>query len=88
MEKEIKLSAKLYQQRDTAKALFEKKYHDKIKPYIHIVKETMKSNNMNEFEALILISKTNVFNTSSISKLLFFSAIVEIIEPRNTLNHD
>jgi len=56
MEKQIKMVAKLYECRDTAKAVFKEKYKEKLQPYTHILKEVMKSNNLEEIPALLKIS--------------------------------
>jgi len=79
-EKVIKIAARLYEVRSTAKTFLGAKYQEKIKPYIHILQETMKANKENETEALLRISKTNMYRDSEFAPMMFISASVEVME--------
>ena len=80
-EKEIKAAAKLYECRDAAKFLFKEEYNDKLKPFIHIIKQTMSANKVDAIPSLLIISKTRMYQESGMAQMLFMAAIVEIIEP-------
>lgn len=81
MEKEIKIAAQLYKCRDTAKRFFRKKYAERLKPYIHIVKEVMKANELEVLEAILKISKTKTYLDDGMVQMLFMAAAVELLEP-------
>jgi len=81
MEKEIKIAAKLYECRDTAKRFFREEYAERLKPYIHIIKEVMKANQLDELEAILRISKTETYQEDGMVQLLFMAAAVEMMEP-------
>ena len=80
-ETRVKITAKLYECRDTAKSFFRDEYKSKLEPYIHIVKEVMKANNLEEIPALLKISKTNMFQDNGMAQMMFMAAVVELIEP-------
>jgi hypothetical protein len=81
MEKEIKIAAKLYECRDTAKRFFREKYAERLKPYMHIVQEVMKANELEVLEAILKISKTQTNQEDGMRQMLFMAAAVELIEP-------
>lgn len=81
MEKEIKLAAKLYQCRDAAKSLFKNEYLDKLKPYMHILNQVCKCNDLEPLQALLKVAETRTFQDSDMAQLMFFAATVEMIEP-------
>lgn len=81
MEKEIKIAAQLYKCRDTAKRFFAEKYAERLKPYIHIIKEVMKANELEELEAILRISKTKTYQEDGMVQMLFMAAAVELLEP-------
>jgi len=79
----VQMAAKLYECRDTAKSFYRNEYKTKLQPYIRIVKEVMKANNLDSIPALLLISKTETYQESGMTQMLFMAAVVEIIEPSN-----
>lgn len=81
MEKQIKMAAKLYECRDTAKAFFKEQYKEKLQPYTHILKEVMKANNLEEIPALLKISKTQHYQENGMAQMMYMAAVVELIEP-------
>lgn len=81
MEKEIKITLKLYKCRDTAKRFFRDEYAEKLKPYKDLVQAVMKANGLEEIPALLKISKTNAYQDNPMSQMLFMAATVELIEP-------
>lgn len=78
---QVQIAATLYDCRDTAKRFFREEYKSKLEPYTEIVKKVMKSNNVDEIPALLIISKTETFKENPIGKILFMSAVVELIDP-------
>lgn len=81
MEAQIKIAAKLYECRDTAKQFMGKDFHTKLKPYMELVKATMRDNKLCALKALLKISETETYQNSGMAQLLFMAAAVEIMEP-------
>lgn len=81
MEKEIKMAAKLYECRDTAKSFFKEKFKEKLQPYTHIIQEVMKANNLEEIPALLKISKAQHYQENGFAQMMYMAAVVELIEP-------
>lgn len=81
MEKQIKIAAKLYECRDTAKNFFKEQYKEKLQPYSHILKQVMKSNNLEEIPALLKISSTEHYQENGLAQMMYMAAVVELIEP-------
>lgn len=81
MDTEIKITAKLYKCRDTAKSFFGEKFKEKIMPFQHIIKEVMKANNLEEIPALMKISETQHYQEDGMVQLLYMASLVELIEP-------
>lgn len=81
METQIKIAAKLYECRDTAKRFFREEYAEKLKPYMHIIQEVMKANELEVLEAILKISKTKTYLDDGMVQMLFMAAAVELMEP-------
>lgn len=84
MEKQIKMAAKLYECRDTAKSLAkmqEGDYKEMLKPYTDIIRGVMEAYKLQELQALLRISKSKTYEESGMAQLLFMAATVELIEP-------
>lgn len=81
MEKEIKITAKLYECRDTAKRFFREEYAEKLKVYIDIIKVVMKANQLDELQAILKISKTGTYKENGMVQMMFMAAAVELKEP-------
>ena len=80
MEQQIKMAAKLYKCRDTAKKFYGIDYPKIMETYIQIIKKVMTEQSLEEIPALLFISKTEVYN-EGFNSMLFMAAIVEMIEP-------
>lgn len=78
---QIQIAAKLYNCRDTAKRFLREKYEAKIQPYKHIIKEVMKSNNVEELKDLLIIGDTQAYQENPFAQMMFMAAVVELIEP-------
>ncbi len=81
MEQQIKIAAKLYKCRDTAKSFFREQYKEKLQPYTHILREVMKANNLEEIPALLKVSETHHYQESGMAQMMYMAAVVELIEP-------
>jgi len=84
MEKQIKITAKLYECRDTAKSLAKMKgedYKEMLKPYSDIITKVMKANNLKHIPALLKISETKTYQDSGMAQMLFMAALTELMEP-------
>ena len=81
MEKQVKIAAKLYECRDTAKRFFKAEYKAKLEPYTHIIKAVMKANNLEEIPALLKVSQTHTYQDNAMGQMMFMAAVVELIEP-------
>ncbi len=84
MEKPIKIAARLYECRDTAKALAKIKqedYKEMHKPYTHIIEQVMKNNSVEVLVAILKISESKTYQDSGMAQMLFMAAAVEILEP-------
>lgn len=80
--KELKISVKLLNYRDTAKKFLGERFEAKIQPHKHIINEVMKANKEGELEALLRISKTNMYQDDAFTQMLFMAATVELIEAK------
>lgn len=85
MEKLIKMTAKLYQCRDSARSLAEMQgvpLLDKLKPYMDIIVAVMKARNLDsEINAILKISETESYKESGLVQMMFMAAAVELMEP-------
>ena len=80
MEKEIKIAARLYGCRDAAKQILGTDYHERLKPYITLIKTVMRENKIEELPALLMISETSIFE-DPFNQLYFMASVCEMIEP-------
>ena len=84
MEQQIKMAAKLYECRDTAKSLAKMKeedYKEMLEPYTKIINYIMEKHNLKHIPALLKISESKTYQSSGMAQLLFMAAIVELMEP-------
>ena len=81
METQVKMAAKLYKCRDTAKNFLGAEYKERLKPYTQILTAVMKANNLEEIPALLKVSETETYQDSPIGQMMFMAATVELIEP-------
>ena len=81
MENEIKITAKLYDCRDTAKRFFRDEFSKRIKPYQTTIKMIMEKEQIDVLPAILFISKTETYQSDGMIQLLFLAAACELIEP-------
>lgn len=84
MEKEIKMAAKLYECRDTAKKLAKIQgvtFKSAISQYTTIIEAVMESKELKPLEALLFISETKTYKESGMAQMMFMAALTELLEP-------
>lgn len=87
-EQLIKIAAKLYKCRDSAKALYGDNYYKNLVPYHMIICDVMKSQNCTELEAILHIADKSEMMESGINIMMFMAAVCEIIEPSEPISHE
>lgn len=80
METQIKIAAKLYECRDTAKRFFREEYAEKLKPYINLIKAVMERNELDVLPAVLKITSETV-NDNGFGTMMFMAGAVELMEP-------
>ena len=81
----VKVAARLYNMRDTAKKFFGKEYREKLKPYTHLIQAHMKANGVDEIVSVIKLAQMESVKDNAMSQMLFFAAAVELIEPSSDI---
>lgn len=77
----IQMAAKLYDCRDTAKRFFRDDFTDRIKPYREAIIKVMENKKLDVLPAILLISKSETYQSDGMIQLLFLAAACEMIEP-------
>lgn len=80
MEREVKIAAKLYECRDSAKQLLGDSYKARMDAYGQIIKSTAKTTGKTEMSAAIYCVK----RTGGVAALCYMAAAVELDEPGYT----
>ena len=80
-EQHIKLAAKLYRCRDTAKRFFGVEFQDKIHPYKQIISGVAKDKKIDEIDAVMQICEDETIKNSGWTVVLLMAAAVELVEP-------
>jgi len=86
MEKEIKIAAKLYNCRDTAKRFFADKYEEKLIPYKNAIKKHQETFKLDVLESVLEISNFESLRDNGMATMLLMAAAVELIELKNCNN--
>jgi hypothetical protein len=84
MEREIKMVARMYECRDSAKSLAKMRgedFKEMLEPYTHILTQVIKANKLEPIPALLKISQTSVYQNSGMAQMLFMAALTEYVEP-------
>jgi hypothetical protein len=79
-EQAVKLTAKLYKYRDTAKSIFGDQYYNRMAAYGQTVKSTANALGCNELSAATTLAKKA---SSEIAALCYLASVVEMTEPSN-----
>ena len=78
-EKQVKMAAKLYEMRDTAKRLLRDKYAAKMTEYGEILQATAERDSRTPMEVAIAVSYKN--DTPAMEICFIMAAAVELAEP-------
>lgn len=80
-EQQAKLAAKLYECRDSAKALFGNEYKERVEPYAHKIRQHQINQKIDTLPAVLAICSLPHVKINEMATMLFMAAAVEIIEP-------
>lgn len=80
MEKQIKIAAKLYECRDTAKRFFREEFTEKLKPYQRLLLERQKVSGKELLECLIDCLQLESIRDNGMAMMMFNAAAVELID--------
>jgi hypothetical protein len=82
MEKQIKLAARLYRCRDTARTLYGDEYQAKMKEYREYIEACMKAKGLDELQAVLYLStEIKAFKETEMGVVNLMAAVVEMLEP-------
>jgi len=82
MEKQIKIAAKLYQCRDTAKRFYRDEFKDKIEPYKECIRKYMVNSGKDELLSVMEICEIDeIKDKGGFAIIMFMAAATELIEP-------
>lgn len=82
MEKQIKIAAKLYQCRDTAKRFYRDEFKDKIEPYKECIRKYMVNGGKDELLSVMEICEIDeIKEKGGFAIVMFMAAATELIEP-------
>ncbi len=81
IESQVKLAAKLYKCRDTAKQLYKQEYHAKMREYQEYIKAAMVKYGLDELPAVMKMIKEGGSDINGMTVVLLLSATIEMIEP-------
>jgi len=80
MEQQVKIAAKLYQCRDTAKRFFRDEYEAKLKPYKNIIESHQKKFNLDVLPSVLELCSLESVRDNGMAIMLFMAAAVEMVE--------
>lgn len=80
-ERDVKMAAKLYKCRDSAKSLYGEEYQKKLTTYKNFIQIHMKKNKLDVLPSMIEICGLDSVKNEAITQMLFMAAAVEMIEP-------
>lgn len=81
--KAVETSLKLEKTRETIRHFWGEKYDEKIQPYKNIILAVMKKHSIKAIPALLMVAKTEAFESGPITSAMFLTATAEIIAPTN-----
>jgi hypothetical protein len=77
--KALKITAKMYECRDAARRLYGTEWPEKRDRYQAYIRACMQMNHVDEFEAVVIISKE--CDNNAVAIMILMGALVELIEP-------
>lgn len=81
MEQQIKIAAKLYQCRDTAKRFYRDEFKDKVEPYKECIRKYMAESGKDELLSAMDICEIDEMKEKGFAIIMFMAAATELIEP-------
>ncbi len=81
MEKQVKIAAKLYECRDTAKRFYKDEFTEKIKPYSEILEKVKKAKGIDTLQSALKIASLESMKEDGFGTMMLFAATVEMLEP-------
>lgn len=83
MKKQIKIAAKLYQCRDTAKRFYKDEFKYKVEPYKECIRKYMDKSDKDELLSVMEICEVDEMKEKGFAIIMFMAAAIELIEPSN-----
>lgn len=83
MEQPVRIAARLYEARDTAKFFLGANYRAKIEPWMGMIKASAKNRNVSELRAAGDLAKDVAVNISGAAAITVLAAYVELVDPSN-----
>jgi uncharacterized membrane protein len=80
-ERDIKMAAKLYKCRDTAKSFYKDEYHEKLRTYKNVIEAHMNKFNIDVLPSVFEICSFESVRDNGMATMLFMAAAVELVEP-------
>ena len=80
-EEQIKLAAKLYKCRDSAKLLYKSEYNEKLRTYKNVINAHMDKFKIDVLPSVLEICSFESVRDNAMAQMLFMAAAVELIEP-------
>jgi len=81
MEKQIKIAAKLYQCRDTAKKFYGERFKEKMAEYQGYILKAMDGRKCDEMQAVLFLADMHTFKDHPMATINLMAALVEMLEP-------
>lgn len=81
-EQAVKMAAKLYECRDTAKRLFGSAYQQRMEAYMRVVKSAANAMNCSELSAATTLANKA---GGGVPAICYLAAVVEMTEPSNAI---
>lgn len=79
--KAFETTQKLEETRNTIRRFWGNEYIEKVKPYKRLIEAVMKANSIEAIPALLMIAKTEAFESGPLTPAMFLTATAEIIAP-------
>lgn len=84
VEEAVRIAAKMYRCRKSAKFLFGDQYSEKVKFYIDTIQKVCKANGVNEIKAILQLCKDKKVAENEVAVMMLMSAALEISEGNTT----
>lgn len=81
MEQEIKIAAKLYECRDTAKRFFKSEFQERIRFYKRVIEAEQMKSGTEILQAVTSLCEMKGVKDDGMAIMMFMAAAVELMEP-------